>query len=57
MMTQTVYINQLLATYQMFNCTTTLMSMVERLALTAMSNDFESSSADITAYKYFIESI
>lgn len=55
--TQTVYIDQLLAAHQMSNRNTASTPMVEGLCLAPASDDFEPLHADITAYKRFTGSI
>ncbi len=47
--TQTMYIDQLLAVRQMSNCNTETTPMVEGLCLTPASDDFQPLSADVTA--------
>ena len=51
--TQTMYIDQLLAAHQMSNCNTLTTPMVEGLCLTPASDDFQLLPADVTAYKHF----
>ena len=55
--TQTMYIDQLLAVRQMSNCNTATTPMVERLCLTPAFDDFQPLSTDVTAYKRFTGSI
>lgn len=53
--TQTVYIDQLLAAHQISNCNTASTLMVEGLCLTPASENFEPLPADVTTYKRFTE--
>ncbi len=55
--TQTMYIDQLLAAYQMSNCNTVTTPMVEGSCLTPASDDFQPLPLDVTAYKRFTRSI
>ena len=55
--TQTVYIDQLLAANQMSNCNTATTPIVERLRLIPASDDFQPLPSDVTAYKRFTRSI
>ena len=55
--TQTVYIDQLLAANQMSNCNTVTTQMVEESCLTPASDDFQPLPSDVTAYKRFTGSI
>ncbi len=55
--TQTVYIDQLLAAHQMSNFNTATTPMVGGLCLTLARDDFELLPADVTVYKRFTRSI
>lgn len=55
--TQTVYINQLLASHQMSNCNTSSTPMVEGLSLAPAAEDFTPTQADVTAYRQFTGSV
>ncbi len=53
--TQTVYINQLLNIYQMSNCNSSSISMVEDTNLAPTSDDYLPDIKDVSAYKQFTE--
>ena len=55
--TQTVYIDQLLAAHQMSNCNTATTPMVEGLCLIPASDDFQPLPSDVTVYKRFTGNI
>lgn len=55
--TQTVYIDQLLTAHQIFNYNIASMLIIERLCLVPTSDYFKPLPADVTAYKRFIQSI
>lgn len=55
--TQTVYINLLLAVHQMYYCNTATTPMIKELYLAFAPNDFKPLVADVTAYKYFTGSL
>ena len=55
--TQTMYIDQLLAAHQMSSCNTALTPIVEGLCLAPAFEDFKLLPTDVTAYKCFTGSI
>ena len=55
--TQTVYIDQLLAAHQMSNCNTVTTPIVEGLCFNPASDGFQPLPSDVTTYKCFTRSI
>lgn len=55
--TQTLYIDQLLATHQMSNCNPAYTPMVEGLCLAPAGEDYVPDSKDVSAYQRFTGSI
>ena len=55
--TQTVYIDQLLETYQMSNYNPVSAPMVEELCIAPANDDFTPNSKDVSAYKKFTGSV